>query len=47
MLFRSADFFAHMGEPDFPEVMADTARFLDSSSLNWILTEEPRIVIGE
>jgi len=34
-------------EPDFPEVMADTAKFLDSSSLNFVLTEEPRIVIGD
>jgi uncharacterized protein (TIGR02118 family) len=40
-------FFAHMTEPDFPAVMADTAKFLDSSSLNFVLTEEPRIVIGD
>lgn len=41
------DFMAHMGEPDFPEVMADTERFLDTSNILWLLTEEPRIVIGD
>lgn len=43
----SSDFFAHMGEPDFPEVMADTERFLDTSNIHWVITDEPRIVIGE
>lgn len=45
--FDSAeDFFAHMGEPDFPEVMADTERFLDTSNICWVITDEPTVVIG-
>lgn len=45
-IFDSADQFnAHMGEPDFPLVMEDTEKFLDTSNIQWILTEEPNLVI--
>ena len=45
-IFDSADQFnAHMGEPDFPSVMEDIEKFMDSSNIQWILTEEPNLVI--
>lgn len=40
------DFMQHMTEPDFPQVMEDTEKFLDSANLHWVLTEEPNVVIG-
>lgn len=40
------DFMKHMTEPDFPQVMEDIEKFLDSANLHWVLTEEPNIVIG-
>lgn len=40
------DFMKHMSEPDFPRVMEDTEKFLDTSALHWILTDEPNLVIG-
>jgi hypothetical protein len=40
------DFMQHMTEPDFPLVMEDTEKFLDSANLHWVLTEEPNVVIG-
>ncbi|MEY3167657.1 MAG: hypothetical protein RLZZ343_1460, partial [Actinomycetota bacterium] len=47
-IFDSAEQFnAHMSEPDFPLVMADTEKFLDTSKIHWVLTEEPVVVIGE
>lgn len=39
------DFHAHMHEPDFPEMMADIARFLETSQLHWVLCEEPVVVL--
>ncbi len=38
-------YHAHMGEPDFPAVLEDTARFLDTDHLEFVLTEEPWTVM--
>lgn len=38
-------YYAHMGEPDFPAMMEDIAKFLDTGALEMVLTEEPFIVI--
>src|ERR1019366_5317929 len=38
-------YYAHMGEDDFPAMMEDIARFLDTDRLEVVLTEEPRIII--
>ncbi len=47
-IFDSAEQFnAHMSEPDFPLVMADTEKFLDTSKIHWVLTEEPFVIKGE
>lgn len=46
--FESREAFdAHMVEPDFAEVMADIERFIDPASIQFVLTEEPYVVIGE
>ena len=42
-----ADYRAHMGEPDFPEIWADIERFLDTERLHFIVTEHPRLVMGD
>ncbi len=39
-------FWAHTAEPDFAEMQADIATFLDTSALQWTLTEIPTVVIG-
>jgi uncharacterized protein (TIGR02118 family) len=45
--FDSVEAFnAHMSEPDFPEVLADTEKFLDTGRIQWILTDEPNLVIS-
>ncbi len=36
---------AHMAEEDFASVLEDTARFLDTDHLEYVLTEEPRIIV--
>ena len=41
--FESMDaYFAHMAEDDFPAILEDTGRFLDTDRLEYVLTEEPR-----
>jgi uncharacterized protein (TIGR02118 family) len=41
------DFYAHLRVPGLQaEIMADVARFVDTSALQWTLVDEPRIVIG-
>ncbi len=46
--FDSAEsFWAHLGEPDQAEMMADVATFLDTDQLHWTICEAPTIVIGE
>ncbi len=42
-----ADYHAHMGEPDFPEIWADIERFLDTERMHFIVTEHPRLVMGD
>lgn len=45
-IFDSVEAFnAHMGEADFPAMLEDTEKFLDTSRIQWILTEEPIVVI--
>jgi uncharacterized protein (TIGR02118 family) len=41
-----ADFWAHNADSDAHLIMEDTANFLDMANLKWVLTEEPRLVIG-
>jgi uncharacterized protein (TIGR02118 family) len=41
------DYRAHMAEPDFPEIWADIERFLDPGRLHFIVTEHPRVVMGD
>lgn len=44
--FPSMDEYqAHMGEDDFPEVMADIANFLDLEHLDFVVTEQPWVVM--
>ena len=44
--FASMDaYYAHMTEDDFPAMMDDIAKFLDTDCLEVVLTEEPRIII--
>jgi uncharacterized protein (TIGR02118 family) len=44
--FESMDaYHAHMGEEDFPLMMEDIAKFLDTDRLEVVLTEEPWVVI--
>ncbi len=38
---------AHMAEPDFSEIWTDIERFLDTDKLHFVLTEHPRVVMGE
>ena len=38
---------AHMAEPDFPEIWTDISNFLDTDKLHFILTEHPRVVMGD
>ncbi len=46
--FESMDTYrAHMGEPDFPDIWADIERFLDTDRLHFIVTEHPRVVMGD
>jgi uncharacterized protein (TIGR02118 family) len=46
--FESMDAYrAHMAEPDFGEIWADIERFLDTDSLHFVLTEHPRVVMGD
>jgi hypothetical protein len=40
-----ADFWAHNAEPDAVLIMDDTKNFLAMEKLQWVLTEEPTIVI--
>jgi uncharacterized protein (TIGR02118 family) len=46
--FESMDAYrAHMAEPDFPEIWSDIEKFLDSSQLHFVVTEHPRVVMGD
>jgi hypothetical protein len=39
------EFWKHTSESDFPAMQEDIARFLDTSALQWTLTEVPTIVL--
>ncbi len=41
------DYRAHMAEPDFPEIWADIERFLDTVRMHFIVTEHPRLIMGD
>jgi uncharacterized protein (TIGR02118 family) len=41
------EYRAHMAEEDFAAVWADVATFLDTDRLEFVLTEHPRVVIGD
>lgn len=41
-----ADFWAHNAEPEAALIMEDTTKFLDMGRLQWVLTEEPVVIIG-
>jgi uncharacterized protein (TIGR02118 family) len=46
--FESMDSYrAHMGEPDFRKIWADIERFLDAERLHFVVTEHPRVVMGD
>lgn len=46
--FASMDEYrAHMAEEDFALVWADIESFLDTSRLEFVVTEHPRLVIGD
>jgi uncharacterized protein (TIGR02118 family) len=46
--FASMDEYrAHMAEPDFGEIWKDIERFLDTDRLDFVVTEHPRLVMGE
>jgi uncharacterized protein (TIGR02118 family) len=46
--FESMDAYrAHMEEPDFGAIWKDIENFLDTDRLHFILTEHPRLVMGE
>jgi uncharacterized protein (TIGR02118 family) len=46
--FESLDAYrAHMAEHDFPDIWVDIERFLDTEKLHFILTEHPRVVMGD
>ena len=38
---------AHMREPDFGDIWADIERFLDTERLHFVVTEHPRLVMGD
>jgi len=38
---------AHMAEPDFPAIWTDIGNFLDTDQMHFIITEHPRVVMGD
>ncbi|MEY2472520.1 MAG: hypothetical protein QOK28_1849 [Actinomycetota bacterium] len=40
------DFYASLREDDYAEIAADIEKFLDTSRLEFVLTEEPDVIIG-
>jgi len=46
--FASMDHYrAHMAEDDFATVWADICTFLDTDRLEFVVTEHPRVVMGD
>ena len=45
--FRSVDdFFASLQEEDYGLIEADIAKFIDVDSLEWMITDEPEVIVG-
>lgn len=42
-----AEYRAHMAEDDFATVWADIETFLDTERLEFVVTEDPRVIIGD
>lgn len=42
----SADFAASIAEPDYAEIDADVRTFLDTDRLEFVITDEPFVVMG-
>jgi uncharacterized protein (TIGR02118 family) len=40
-------FHAHMAEDDFGAMMTDLEQFLDTSALQWVVCDEPVVVLGD
>jgi hypothetical protein len=38
-------FYASVSEPDYAEINADIEKFLDTSRLEFVLTEEPDVIV--
>lgn len=46
--FENMDAYrAHMQEPDFGDIWSDIERFLDTDRLDFVVTEHPRLVMGD
>jgi uncharacterized protein (TIGR02118 family) len=44
--FSSAeDYYASLREPDYADIAADVATFIDTEDLTWLITEEPDVVV--
>jgi uncharacterized protein (TIGR02118 family) len=44
--FESVEaFYASVAEPDYAEVAADMDKFLDTSRIEFVLTEEPDVIV--
>ena len=41
------DFFASLQEDDYKLIDADVAKFIDTDSLEWMITTEPEVIIGD
>ena len=39
------DFYASLSEPDYPLIEDDIAKFMDTSDLAWVLTDEVHLVV--
>ena len=47
-VFDSLDaFHAHMAEADFVDMMTDLEQFLDTSAIEWVVCDEPAVVLGD
>ena len=45
--FRSVDdFFASLQEDDYHLIEEDIAKFIDVDSLEWMIAEEPEVIVG-
>jgi uncharacterized protein (TIGR02118 family) len=45
--FRSVDdFFASLQEDDYHLIEEDIAKFIDADSLEWMITDEPEVIVG-